>query len=225
MATGYLTPQAVPANTICRVLFIPDDLDWVSLVTGALEELTYSDNFTQFGAVSPDTAAAVFGVMFDDFCFNRGACRVIGEIVTMASTTNPDPVRWLPCDGASLLRTDYPELFAAISTTYGFVDATHFSLPDLRGRVPMDTGTGPGLTARSLGDILGEENHQLTVAELASHVHTTGNSILIATAVPPPLDVLGPNPFPAITGSSGNDVPHNTIQPSLALNFYIVATE
>jgi len=41
------------------------------------------------------------------------------------------PAGWLVCDGTSLLRASYPSLFAAIGTTYGAVDGTHFNLPDL----------------------------------------------------------------------------------------------
>lgn len=45
------------------------------------------------------------------------------------------PAGWLLCDGASYLRTDYPDLFAVLGTTYGAADGTHFNVPDLRGRV------------------------------------------------------------------------------------------
>jgi microcystin-dependent protein len=221
------------------VLFIPSALDWVSLVTGALEELTYPGNFTPYGAVSPETVSAVFGVMFDDFCFNRGACRVIGEIVTMASTTNPDPVRWLPCDGASLLRPDYPDLFAAIGTTYGFVDATHFSLPDLRGRVIVDAGSAPGLTPRSPGDFFGEESHTLVIGEAPTHSHIDAGhnhpeGVAAPTAITIGAGVPAPSSIPAvgITGignaslsNSGGGGPHENTQPSLVFTCYIVATE
>lgn len=239
MSTGYLTPNDIPAETICRVLFIPNDLDWIGLVTGALEDLTYPTNFTPYGVVSPETTAAVFGIMFDDFCFNRGACRVIGEIVTLAGPTNPDPVRWLSCNGSSLLRADYPDLFAAIGTTYGFTDATHFSLPDMRGRAAIATGTGTGLTPRALGDLVGEEAHVLTVSELASHshtdsghVHSEGNALPAVGAAIVGVPVPSAIPSVGVTGSAnanllntGLDVAHNTMQPSIALNFYIVATE
>jgi len=147
---------------------------------------------------------------------------VIGEIITFAGPTSPDP-KWLTCDGSSLLRTDYPDLFTVIGTTYGAADGTHFNIPDLRGRAAVGSGTGSGLSPRAAGDSFGEETHTLTIGELASHVHGTGNSVLIATATPPPLDVLGPNPFPAITGSTGNDDPHNNLQPSLVINYLIVA--
>jgi hypothetical protein len=44
------------------------------------------------------------------------------------------PAGWLACDGTSMFRSDYPALFAAIGTTWGAADATHFNVPDLRGQ-------------------------------------------------------------------------------------------
>ena len=42
--------------------------------------------------------------------------------------------RWLFCDGREISRTDYPELFEAIGTTYGEGDGTTtFNIPDRRG--------------------------------------------------------------------------------------------
>lgn len=219
---GYLTADACPTDTVCRALFIPNDEAFLAIVRGALEELTFSWNFDKFGTLEPDEMAACYLDMFDAFCFNEGICRMIGEIITYAGSTSPD-ARWLPCDGSSLIRVDYPDLFNVIGTVYGAADGTHFNIPDLRGRVPLGVGTGSGLTPRSLADSFGEETHVLTVGELASHVHSTGNSALLGTSVPPPLDALGPNPFPASTGSTGNDDPHNNMQPSLAINYLIVA--
>ena len=219
---AYLTPNSLPADTICRVLFIPNNDEFLANVTGALQILTFADSFVQFGSLTPDQTAEAYMPMFDQFCFNQGACRVIGEIIAYAGPTSPDS-RWLLCDGSSLLRTDYPDLFTVIGTVYGAADGTHFNLPDLRGRAPIAAGSGPGLTPRSLGDSLGEETHVLSVGELASHVHTTGNSAILGTSAPPPFDALGPNPLTAVTGSTGNDDPHNNMQPSLAINYLIVA--
>lgn len=219
---GYLTPDTLPAGTRCGVLIYPDGDEFAANIRGALQVLTFPESFDQFGLLTPEQTAAAYQPMFDGFCFGIGVCRVIGEIIAYASATSPDP-KWLPCDGSSLLRTDYPDLFTVIGTTYGSVDGTHFNVPDLRGRAPIGIGTGAGLTPRAAGDSIGEETHQLSIGELASHVHGTGNSILIATATPPPLDVLGPNLLPAVTGSTGNDDPHNNMQPSLAINYLIVA--
>jgi len=219
---AYLTPSTIPADTICRVLFIPNNEEFLANVTGALQLLTFADSFVQFGTLTPDQTAEAYVPMFDQFCFNQGACRVIGEIIAYAGPTSPDS-RWLPCDGSSVLRVDYPDLFAVIGTIYGATDSTHFNLPDLRGRVPLGIGTGSGLSPRALGDSFGEETHVLSIGELAGHVHSVGNSAILGTSAPPPFDALGPNPFSTVTGSTGNDDPHNNMQPSLAINYLIVA--
>lgn len=219
---AYLTPDTLPTATRCGVLIYPDSDEFAANIRGALQELTYSWNFVQQGALTPDQTADAYVPMFDAFCFNEGTCRVIGEIVTYAGPTTPD-AKWLPCDGSSLLRSDYPDLFTVIGTTYGSVDGSHFTLPDLQGRVPIGEGSGSGLSPRAIGDQGGEETHVLTIGELASHVHGTGNSALLGTSVPPPLDALGPNPFPAVTGSTGSDDPHNNMQPFLTILYLIVA--
>lgn len=56
-------------------------------------------------------------------------------VTPYAGTVASVPAGWLLCDGASYLRATYPDLYAAIGTTYGAADGTHFNVPDLRGRV------------------------------------------------------------------------------------------
>lgn len=102
-----------------------------------------------------------------------------GDIKLSASTVTP--IGFLLCDGASYLRTDKPELFAAIGSVYGTADADHFNVPDYRGRFPIGVGTTNGLKDSGGNDIAGttyalaakggEEKHVLTVAELAKHKH------------------------------------------------------
>jgi microcystin-dependent protein len=55
-----------------------------------------------------------------------------GHII-MWPTSTP-PAGYLECDGSSLLRASYPDLFAVISDDYGAADGTHFNIPDYRGR-------------------------------------------------------------------------------------------
>jgi microcystin-dependent protein len=84
------------------------------------------------------------------------------------------PGGWLVCDGAAVSRTTYPLLWTAIGTFWGAGDgATTFNVPDFRGRAPVGyvTSAAPGITARGFGSRFGEENHQLSIAELASHNH------------------------------------------------------
>lgn len=66
-----------------------------------------------------------------------GHCPLINGVpagASMAWHTETPPTGWLECDGASLSRATYAALFAAIGTTYGNADGTHFNLPDLRGK-------------------------------------------------------------------------------------------
>jgi microcystin-dependent protein len=79
---------------------------------------------------------------------------------------------WLKCDGRSLSRTEYPDLFNVIGTTFGANDSNTFKLPDLRGRVMGCVGQGGGLTNRALGAVVGAETHTLTTNEIPSHSHT-----------------------------------------------------
>lgn len=233
---AWLTPDAA-TGFICRRLLIPDGLDWLGIVTGALNELIYAYNFETDGDQTPDQTAAAFQIMFDQFCLDEDQeCRMIGEIIIFASDTSPN-TNWLSCDGISLLRSDYPDLFAVIGTTFGSVDTTHFSLPDLSGRVPVGDGSGSGLTPRALGDVFGEETHVLSVGELASHGHIdSGHAHTEGTTVPTAITIGPGAPAPAAIGSvgvtgsgsasitnTGSDSPHNNMQPGLALHFFIVA--
>jgi microcystin-dependent protein len=94
-----------------------------------------------------------------------------GDVKSSAVPTAP--TGWLMCNGASKLRSEYEALFGKIGTTYGSVDGTHFTLPDLRGRGPVgpDGGAGRITASNALGQAGGEEKHTLTITELAVHGH------------------------------------------------------
>lgn len=85
------------------------------------------------------------------------------------------PRGWMFCDGRLLSIAQYSALFALIGTTYGGNGQTTFALPDLRGRVPMNYGSGPGLTPHSLGQRSGTETNTLIMTNLPAHVHTLTN--------------------------------------------------
>src|SRR6266487_3808433 len=88
----------------------------------------------------------------------NGLLASTGDIKMFAGPVAPPGT--LFCDGSSLLRADYPALFIVIGTTFGSVDGTHFTLPDLRNRCPVGVGT------RTLAATGGEETHVLTTGEL-----------------------------------------------------------
>ena len=62
-------------------------------------------------------------------------------------------------------------LFALIGTTYGGDGQTTFALPDLRGRLPVHQGQGPGLSNYVLGQMGGSETVTLTSQQLPAHTH------------------------------------------------------
>nr|DAQ28542.1 MAG TPA: tail collar domain [Caudoviricetes sp.] len=63
----------------------------------------------------------------------------IGTVVFYLGTTIPDG--YLLCNGASLSRTEFPELFAVLGTKCGSVDSAHFNLPDTHHRFLEGTTT------------------------------------------------------------------------------------
>lgn len=113
----------------------------------------------------------------------------IGQIQTFAF--NFAPRGWMFCNGQLLEIVDYTALFALIGTTYGGDGRKTFGLPDLRGRVAMGFGQGPGLSNRPIGQFGGAETVTLTTAQMPAHSHqarllaqsVAGNNVLPTNAV------------------------------------------
>lgn len=87
---------------------------------------------------------------------------------------NWSPRNWFPCEGRLLSIAQFTAFFSLIGTLYGGDGRTTFAVPDLRGRVPLGAGTGPGLTPRSNGQMSGIEWVTLNILEIPSHNHTLG---------------------------------------------------
>ena len=105
----------------------------------------------------------------------------LGEIRMFGG--NFAPRQWSYCDGQLIAISQNDALFSLLSTIYGGDGRSTFGLPDLRGRVPMHFGQGPGLTSRSQGQKFGDEYVILDDNHIPSHTHqmfsapdTTGNS-------------------------------------------------
>jgi microcystin-dependent protein len=155
----------------------------------------------------------------------------IGEITDFAGSAAP--AGYLLCLGQSVLRTDYPALFTAIGITFGAVDGTHFTIPDLRGRVsagndggtPANRLTGATMTPNgaTLGAVGGAETQTLTLGQLPAGITSTNPaqniSVVSANALVDASGVL--QDFNPVT-ASGFRAPNNTaslrIQNSSAAN-------
>lgn len=96
----------------------------------------------------------------------------IGQIEMFAGTFAPRS--WAFCNGQLLAIAQNTALFSILGTTYGGDGRTSFALPDLRGRVPINSGgnsTGPGLSTHRLGSRSGLEENHLNVLQIPSHNH------------------------------------------------------
>ena len=93
----------------------------------------------------------------------------IGEIRGFGG--NFAPRAWAFCQGQLIAISQNTALFSILGTTYGGDGRTSFALPDLRGRVPISSGTGPGLSTHKLGARSGTETVTLNVLQIPSHFH------------------------------------------------------
>jgi len=219
---GYLTPDECPTDTVCRALFIPNNESFLAIVRGALEELTFPYNWTKQGDLEPEEAADCLVDMFDKFCLSNERCLMIGQLVPYAGDASPAD-NLIVCDGRSLLIADYTDLYVVCGEMYGAVDADHFNIPDMRGRVPMGAGQGAGLSDWSVGDSVGVEVVVITENEMPAHVHSTHGHLTGLAIAPGELPVSLPSIIPDTTGSTGGSEAHQNMQPSLAITWLIVA--
>lgn len=130
------------------------------------------------------------------------------------------PSGYLLCDGASLLRADYPDLFNVIGVTYGSVDGDHFNIPNLKGKVIV----GKDITQTEfnvLGKTGGEKTHTLTVAELANHTHYSVGHGYFPYTGGPLIATQSTSNWGISQGYTGGNQPHNNLQPYIVLNFMI----
>jgi len=123
----------------------------------------------------------------------------LGEISLFAGPFAPQG--WSFANGQLLPINQNAALFSILGTTFGGNGTTNFALPDLRGRVPIGMGQGPGLTNRQLGQRLGTETVSLSEAQLPAHSHTL--------------------PTGGTTATTGSGMPHDNMQPSLGINYLI----
>lgn len=157
----------------------------------------------------------------------------VGEIRMFAG--NFAPRGWAFCDGQLLAVSQNDALFSLLGTIYGGDGRTTFGLPDMRGRIPVHAGTGPGLSNRRLGAKGGAETVTLTTNQLASHSHSL-NAATGGTAQASPVgnlpgsdrtvmyvntnDRAGTFANP-VTGFKGGSRAHTNLMPFLCVNFIV----
>jgi len=167
----------------------------------------------------------------------------IGMIVLFAG--NFAPRNWAFCSGQLLPIAQNTALFSILGTTYGGNGQTTFALPDLRGRVPLHPGQGPGLSTRYLGEAGGVENVTLTTLQMPAHNHSVTMALNVKNAAgnsPSPAGSVLANEAAGVTamysnaapdtamasgavtgsvGTAGGSQPTSIMQPYLGVNYII----
>lgn len=107
------------------------------------------------------------------FIFHLKFLKVMDEYIGIIKmfAGNFAPRGWAFCDGSILPINQNTALFSILGTTYGGNGQTTFGLPDLRGRVAVGTGSGPGLSTYTLGQLAGVENTMLISSQIPPHNH------------------------------------------------------
>lgn len=161
----------------------------------------------------------------------------IGEIRMFGFGRTPNG--WQACDGSLLAISEYDALFALIGTTYGGDGQTTFAVPDLRGRLPLHQGQGPGLSNRVIGEKAGAEQVSLLSTQMPAHTHTAvATSAAAITGTPGTgvipgavsnqtmyvTDLAGATPFtmsPQAVSQAGGSQPHENCMPTLTVQYCI----
>lgn len=110
----------------------------------------------------------------------------LGIIKLFAGTFAPQG--WAFCDGSLLSIQSNTALFSLLGTQFGGDGRTTFALPDLRGRVAIGAGNGPGLSPRPQAQKAGAEAVTLAITQLPSHNHPSG-AVTVTITNPGTVDV------------------------------------
>ena len=135
---------------------------------------------------------------------------ILGSIMLFAGTFQVNG--FYNCDGRLLPISQFTALFSILGTTYGGDGITTFALPDLRGRVPVGQGQGPGLSLISLGEAAGSNSVTLTIANMPAHNHLIQAHVQVSTNPAGTDEPAGAfltttgNNFYATAGSAGNNL-------------------
>jgi microcystin-dependent protein len=162
---------------------------------------------------------------------------MLGQIMCAGFTFAPRG--WAELNGQLLSISQNTALFSLIGTTYGGNGVTTFALPDMRGRMMLHAGQGPGLQSRDQGETGGTEANTLGIVNMPAHAHGFAplGSNNDATAISPagkvaaskarttlyadPTNVVAQ--AASVTSSTGNGVPVNNMQPFLTIKCFIAA--
>ena len=108
------------------------------------------------------------------------------------------------CSGSIIAISQNDALYSLLGTTYGGDGRTSFGLPDLRGRVAVSQGTGPGLQSWRWGERGGSELTTLTEQNMPQHKHIIANAAGTVSLFVSEDEGNSDDPVTGVLANSGN---------------------
>lgn len=166
----------------------------------------------------------------------------VGEI--RAFGFNFAPNGWALCQGQLLAIRQYTALYSLLGTYYGGNGVQTFGLPDLRGRLIVNPGTGAGLSNYVIGQQGGIEAETLLLTEMPVHAHPLTSSLTVAVSSAAGISSAPAGNVPAVLNTAqhystspdgqmaagsiagtatqvGGNTAHSNLMPYLCINYCI----
>lgn len=162
--TGGITP---PADATTGDILYYNDGNWVArtILLG-----NNAGGSQAFSTIEPILAINYCIAYQGIFPSQSSDLPYIGEVQLFGFNFNP--VGFEKCNGQLLPISQYDVLFALLGTTYGGNGQSTFAVPDLRGRLPIHMGQGPGLSNYVIGQAAGSENTTIIHSNIPNHTHS-----------------------------------------------------
>lgn len=215
----------MPLNTACDIFFTKP-----TLYLGEIDPSKNFDNYDQIDSINSTPRTGDIRVSLSSSAPNGWVAmddRSIGNENSLATNRADEDTFQLfktIWDGVS---NPSSNTFAPVSGGLGasavadFVANKRLTLPRSLGRALAGAGTGSGLTARVLGEFLGEETHTLTIPEIPAHTHhTTSSAVGLSNENSPNIAKNTPNDS-GTSSSTGGGGAHNNMQPTSFMNIFI----
>lgn len=204
----YPTPdKPSQVRLVCRRIFVPDQIDIISVLFGQYAEMCRDDYWIESGdwTVEDLTQWLRQGLLQSQ---QNEDCFMLCSVQWTVAAIIPDG--WLLADGSIVDSDDYPDYAASCDSSL-VVSPSQVRLPDLVDRMPVGAGN-----VYTVNDTGGETDHTLTAAEMPAHTHSetsyTFNIDVESAGVPDP-SAIGLPTIPSQTGSAGGGGSHNNMPP------------